>query len=72
MATNSAHRVLLRALYGELRFTIESEGPEVGGYFLWAKRADGTDVDELFDVSVERCKHLAHKKYGVPLQNWHE
>jgi hypothetical protein len=72
MATSSAHVILLRAEHGELNFTIESEGPEVGGYFLWAKRADGTDVDELFEDSVERCKQRAEEKYGVPLQNWHE
>lgn len=64
------HRILLRAEHEGLRFTIETEGPDVGGYFLWVKRDDGADLDEVFEDTVERCKMFALEKYGVPLNSW--
>ena len=63
-------RVLHRASKDELRFTIETEGEDVGGYFLWVKREDGTDIDEHFEDTIERCKDKAFEKYGVPLDSW--
>lgn len=72
MSSESAHAILLRAEHGDLCFTIETEGPEVGGFFLWVKRRDSTDIDELFDDTIERCKDRASEKYGVPLTSWHE
>jgi hypothetical protein len=70
MSSNTGHVVLLHAEHGDLRFTIETEGAEVGGYFLWVKREDGSDLDEQFEDSVDRCQVLALKKYGVPLSSW--
>jgi hypothetical protein len=70
MSAESSPAVLLRADHEGLHFTIETEGPDVGGYFLWAKRDDGSDVDELFEDTVDRCKTLALEKFGVPLNSW--
>lgn len=72
MSSESTHAILLRAEHGDLRFTIETEGPDVGGYFLWATRLDGTDIDEQFDGTIERCKDRALRDHGVPLDSWHE
>lgn len=70
MSTQSSHEVLLRAEYEGLHFTIESEGPEVGGFFLWVKRNDGSDIDELFEDTIDSCKALALAQFGVPLSSW--
>jgi type V secretory pathway adhesin AidA len=71
MSSNSEHTILLRSEHGGLHFTIETDGPDVGGYFLWTKRDDGIDIDEFFDDTVERCKAQALKNFGVPLESWH-
>jgi DNA-binding transcriptional MocR family regulator len=70
MSTGNSHKVLLRAEHEGLHFSIETEGPEVGGYFLWVKRDDGSDIDELFEDTIDRCKSLALEKFGVPLNSW--
>lgn len=70
MSTQSSHEILLRAEHEGLHFTIETEGPDVGGYFLWVKRDDGSDIDELFEDTIDRCKELALAKFGVPLSSW--
>ena len=62
--------ILHTANHDGLRFTIESEGEEVGGYFLWVKREDGTDIDEHFEDTIERCKAKALETYGVPIASW--
>lgn len=70
MCSAFGHAVLLRSEHEGLGFTIETEGPEVGGYFLWVKRADGSDLDELFENTIDRCKVVAMEKYGVPPSSW--
>ncbi|MFZ1686868.1 MAG: hypothetical protein WAU70_05590, partial [Flavobacteriales bacterium] len=67
MSSESAGNILLRAEQGDLSFTIETEGPDVPWYYLWTKRLDGTDIDELTGDTIELCKTLALEKYGVPL-----
>ncbi len=70
MSNQSSHEVLLRAEHEGLHFRIETEGPEAGGYFLWVKRDDGSDIDEQFEDTIDRCKELALAKFGVPLNSW--
>ncbi|MBS1568542.1 MAG: hypothetical protein JST45_03780 [Bacteroidetes bacterium] len=72
MPSEHANAILLQAEHDGLHFTIETEGPEVGGYFLWTKRSDGSDIDEEFDDTIAGCKVRAFQMYGVPLESWHE
>lgn len=54
----------------ELKLKIEEDYPEVGVY-LYVFKGEICIKDYLQD-SIDACKDIALKEYGIPLNKWHE